>query len=134
MYIKIYMPNDCWNNVTITCKNKEITDELNNLINNELKYKKDDKYIYNESVDMIKCGTRGIIFKLWSSWNPNYEWFESLLDKYPNCWIKNEWSEEGGTAGVWIGFVNNNNKIIKKLIWDDLSLEDMYYLFNCKEE
>lgn len=125
------MPNDCWNHVTITCQNPEAVGELNNLIINELKHKEDDKYVYHETVDMLKRGARGIIFDIWSAWNPNYGWLEGLLDKYPNCWIKNEWYEEGGFAGVWVGFVNNNNeKIIKDLQWDDICIEGKAYLFN----
>jgi len=121
------MPNDCWNHITITCQND--AEELNNLIMNELQHRKDDQYAYHETVDMLKRGTRGAIFKLWSAWNPDFEWLDGLLDKYPNCWIKNEWSEEGGLAGVWIGFVEKNEKIIKQLTWDDICLEGKQYLF-----
>jgi hypothetical protein len=128
------MPNDCWNHITITCENREFTEELNNLVINELKHKEDDKYIYLETVDMLKRGTRGIIFNLWSAWNPDYEWLESLLEKYPNCWIKNEWSEEGGFAGVWIGYFKNDEKIIQQLTWDDICLEGREYLFTMEDE
>jgi hypothetical protein len=121
--------------MTITCENREFINELNNLILNELKHKKGDKYVYHETVEMIKRGTRGIMFEIWSAWNPDYEWLESLLDKYPNCWVKNEWCEEGGFAGVWVGFVNNNNeKIIKDLTWDDICIEGKAYLFNLEDE
>ena len=128
------MPNDCWNRITITCENIEFAEELNNLIINELKHKEDDKYVYHETIDMLKRGTRGIIFSLLSAWNPDYEWLDGLLDKYPNCWIKNEWIEEGGFAGVWIGFVENNEKIIKQLTWDDICLEGKQCLFTLEDE
>ena len=55
------MPNDCWSRVTITCENPDAVNELNNLILNELKHKDGEKYVYNETVDMIKRGPRGII-------------------------------------------------------------------------
>jgi len=130
------MPNDCWSHITITCENREAVDELNNLIITELKYKEGDKYVYHdETVKMIKRGTRGIIFDMWSAWNPDYEWLEGLLEKYPNCWVKNEWSEEGGCAGVWVGFMNNNKeKIIKNLQWDDICIEGKTYLFQLEDE
>jgi len=128
------MPNDCWNHVTITCENEECTEELNNLIVNELQYKENNEYVYHETVNMIKKGRRGIIFNLWSAWNPDYEWFESLLEKYPNCWIKNEWCEEGGLAGVWIGYVNNNESTIKHLTWDDICIEGKHFLFMDEDE
>jgi len=128
------MPNDCWSHMTITCENPEAVCELNKLIFNELKHEENDKRVYHETVEMIKRGTRGIIFDIWSAWNPDYEWLESLLEKYPNCWIKNEWSEEGGCAGVWIGYNNNNEKIIKNLQWDDICLEGKVYLFELDDE
>jgi hypothetical protein len=97
---------------------------------NELQHKVNDEYIYNETVEMIKRGRRGIIFNIWSAWNPDFEWLESLIHKYPNCWIKNEWSEEGGFAGVWIGRVDNNNEpVIESLTWEDICIEGRLYLF-----
>ena len=29
-----------------------------------------------------------------SAWQPDFEWLESLITNYPECWIKNEWWEE----------------------------------------
>jgi len=97
---------------------------------NELQHKENDEYIYHETVQMKKRGRRGIIFNIWSPWNPDFEWLESLILKYPNCWIKNEWSEEGGFAGVWIGHVDNNNEpVIESLTWEDICIEGKHYLF-----
>jgi hypothetical protein len=124
------MPNDCWNHITITCENPSVPDELNSLVMNELQHKVNDEYIYNETVEMKKRGRRGIMFYIWSPWNPDFEWLEGLILKYPNCWIKNEWSEEGGFAGVWIGRVDNNNEpLIESLTWDDICIEGKHYLF-----
>ena len=117
------MPNDCINYVTITCKDEEV---INTLISEKLEL--------NKYVKIIKRGSRGIIFEIWSPWIPDYKWLESLLEKYPNCWIKNEWHEEGGLAGVWIGYLVDNEKIIKKYCWNDLSIEDQHYLFLEKNE
>ena len=122
------MPNDCWNNMTITCMRDQFTieenaAELNNLVVNELQHKE------NKSIKIKEQGIRGIRFSLWSANEPDFEWLKSLLNKYPNCWVKNEWSEEGGTAGVWIGCVKNNEHIIKELEWDDICIEGKYFLF-----
>ena len=124
------MPNDCWNHITITCENPSVPDELNSLVMNELQHKENDEYIYHETVEMKKRCRRGIIFNIWSPWNPDFEWLESLILKYPNCWIKNEWSEEGGFAGVWIGHVDNNNEpVIESLTWEDICIEGKHYMF-----
>lgn len=106
------MPNDCWNNLTITSENP---DELVRLIDNEI-------------IDHIqKQGSNVIIMRLWSAWAPPFNWLSELIDKYPRCWIKNEWDEESGLAGVWIGFTNNaNEKTIKQLTWT----EERRYIFS----
>lgn len=121
------MPNDCTNNITITCKNEE---SLNNFIRNKLQHNNNGSYEYYETITIIKKCQRAMIFDMWSAWHPNYQWLESILDEYPDIWIKNLWKEEGGDAGVWVGYVEYNKPIINKLIWRDLSIEDEYYLLN----
>lgn len=113
------MPNDCWNHLTITCDNP---DELTDLIISEIKD--------HHQCSIKKRGEKGVIMNIWSPNAPDFEWLSDLLTKYPDCWIKNEWDEEGGMAGVWVGFVDkNNNKIIKQMDWADLCLEERYYWF-----
>jgi hypothetical protein len=135
------MPNDCWNYITIICRNSECSEEITNFVVNELDSLKDElkdlknAYSYEEIVTIKKKGRRGIMFRMWSAWKPDYYWLEGLLEKYPNCWIKNEWNEEGGLAGVWIGFMNDNNdKDIQRLTWNDLCIEEQHFLFMDEEE
>jgi hypothetical protein len=124
------MPDNCWNCITITkhiyCNEDLFTEEFNHLIN-ELNHKVGDKYVYFKDIDVLKCGKRGIKFSYWTEWNPNRLLLESLLAKYPNCWIKNEWRQGGGFEGVWIGFVVNNGvknvKIIKELTWETVCFD-----------
>ena len=122
------MPNMCSNLITITFKNEEVLDEL---VKNELQIYDGNKYIYSETVNMIKRGCLGIIFEVNTSHIPPYEWLVSLLENYPDCWVKNEWYEEGGIAGIWIGFINidNNEPLIQDFSWNDLSIEAKHYLF-----
>jgi hypothetical protein len=115
------MPNDCTNIITIICKNQE---NLSKFIKN---YNSEN----HEIVKILKQGKYGIILNLWSAWKPDYEWTEKLLNTYEDFWIKNAWHEEGGMAGVWIGFTTEDNEIdIKHLTWRDLSIEEEYYLLN----
>jgi len=117
------MPNDCTNIVTITCKNTEM---LNEFVNNVLKViEQEHNTEYHNVIDIYKHGKCGIVFHLWSAWAPDIRWFETILENYPEFWIKNEWHEEGGMAGVWIGFMKNDNqKSIESLTWRDLSIEE----------
>ncbi len=72
----------------------------------------------------------GVRLKLWSRWAPDFDWLASLLTKYPSCWIKNEWSEEGGMAGVWIGTGASETRrgtgepVIERFEWDDMCIEE----------
>ena len=62
-----------------------------------------------------KIGPEGPTFKFY-----NFDLLEIYIVKYPSIWIKNEWKEEGGKAGVWVGYEN----VIKRFEWDDLCLEE----------
>jgi len=124
------MPNDCWNLITIICDYPEGQDYINSLIMNKLQEKIGDKYFYYDNIEVITCGKKAIIFKLRSTGLPNYTWYENILTDYPTCWIKNEWWEEGGYAGVWVGHVDSNNKsIIQSLLWPDITIEGRTFLF-----
>ena len=119
------MPNTCWNYITIACKNVEHKDEIKNIHDNEL-----CKEAENEGLLKIQeKGAQGIRVLYETGWNPDFDWMESLVEKYKNCWFKDEWHEAGGGAGVWIGYHERNEKIIEQFSWDDLSLEEKHYLF-----
>jgi hypothetical protein len=126
--------NLCTNFITIACKDEEV---LDNLVRNELQFSDgNNNYVYNETINMIKRGCRGIVFEIFTADNPPYEWLAKLIDTYPNCWIKNEWCNEIGIAGIWICFINieNNEPVIHDFCWNDLSNQDKYYLFLEKSE
>jgi hypothetical protein len=120
--------------MTITCHNYKYTEELNSLIENELQHEKNGELVYHKTVEITKRGIRGIRFTIRTAWNPDYNWLDGLLDKYPHCWIKNYWREEGGTAGIWIGFMKDNVKDITHFAWQDLCIEEDVFLFLDEEE
>lgn len=121
------MPNDCTNIITITCQNAEMLDQF---IDSEIQAIEQHNTQYHEVIKIYKRGKLGIVFKLWSAWGPDIRWFETILENYPELWIKNEWNEEGGMAGVWVGYMKNNNqKAIESLSWRDLSIEEEDYFF-----
>ena len=121
------MPNECWNNFTITSIGNP--EELKTLIDTEFKHIVNDKYEYNVNVSNVKKGKHGIYITVTSDWQPDFEWLEGLPTKYPSCWVKNEWYEEGGLTGVWIGFMEGDKKNVSYLDWIDLSIEAKQYLF-----
>lgn len=121
------MANDCINIITIICKNRST---LNEFIYKELEVRL-HKDPYNEFIKILKRGKFGIVFKLWSPLKADYEWLQHTLSLYPEFWIKNEWNEEAGMAGVWVGYTKENNKpVIESFMWKDLSIEEEYYFLN----
>jgi pyruvate/2-oxoglutarate/acetoin dehydrogenase E1 component len=67
---------------------------------------------------------------MWSPWIADFEWVDGLLDKYPDVWIKNNWLSEDGSAGIWIGALRDGKKEIKRLDWQDMSLEEEMCVFS----
>tara|TARA_B110000967_G_C18772832_1_gene504012 strand:- start:584 stop:928 length:345 start_codon:yes stop_codon:yes gene_type:complete len=112
------MPNNCQNHLTIVCDNVK---QLNNIYKHEF-----DVFKYNTSIN-VKT-EKGLVVNITTSWRP----FDltDLLNKYDTCWIKNEWEEEGGTSGVFVGGYLNGSKVeTKSLEWNDLSIEGKHYYF-----
>lgn len=105
------MGNDCWNEMIVLGCESEIKlffdTEIKNVTEYEIFVRVNDK--------------RQLHFRIWSKNNPDFEWLEQLLVKYPSLWIKNLWREECGNAGVWIGSKHN----IQNLSWFDQPLYDI---------
>ncbi|NBW09179.1 MAG: hypothetical protein EBR82_14265 [Caulobacteraceae bacterium] len=112
------MPNDCWNHLTITANVNELTDIMSGF-----------KFAPEWANKIFEQGVEGVYMKLWSRSMPDFEMLEHLITKYPSCWIKNEWSEEGGKAGVWVGTMRSGEKKVSKLEWDDMCLEERMHRF-----
>ena len=108
------MPNDCWNFLTITADPGDLFAML------VMEFK--DIPVW--AIKILKRGAEAISLKLWSPNSPDYNWLEGLLTKYPSCWIKNEWNEEGGSEGVWLGTMRTGKKEIKRMEWQGMSIEE----------
>ena len=119
------MPNSCWNVFTIIGE----TDVIEQIYETELKQLEDiispeDKPI----IHFIKRSDTGIKFELYSKWEPDKEWINNLMSKYPSVFLKNEWSEEGGCAGVIVGGTLHNKVYpIKEMSWVDVPIEDEFH-------
>lgn len=114
------MPNWCWNHITITGERAV----LDTLMKDENLFSKD---INDERISNETSGQGIEVFNMASRWLPEYQWLESLLDKYPDIWIKNVWYEEGGNEGVWIGTNRGEQKEIKRLEWEGMCIEEEHH-------
>ena len=52
------------------------------------------------------------------------EYLGYLLDKYPDCWFKNEYYTEYGDCGLWLGEMNENG---------EKNIQTRYWFENCEE-
>lgn len=115
------MPNDCNNYITIRFKSENDLHEFEkDFLNN---YECREKRV-------LRKGTRGIVVKTLTPWTPDFEWLEKILDTYSRCFVKNDWNEESGIAGVWIGqYSMSGVKVIEEMKWNDLSVDELALLF-----
>ncbi len=111
------MPNDCWNRITVTGAKEDI----DRFFLEEFK-----EIVPDYAREIYRKGIEGIDFKVWSRWQPDFQWLEGLLHKYPSIWVKNIWHEEGGLAGIWIGSVKAG---IKMFEWEDISIDEEVHRF-----
>lgn len=80
--------------------------------------------------EILRKGTRGIVVKTITCLKVDFEWIEKIFDTYEKCWIRIDWNEEGGIAGVWVGHYEDCGiKVINKMKWNDLSFQEMALLF-----
>ena len=87
------MPNDCWNVFTVKAENAQIRTILTQEFTNVPRW----------AFRLFEVGEETINFKIWSRWSPDKDLMDRLFNSYEGIWIKNEWNEEGGLAGVIVG-------------------------------
>ena len=124
------MSYNCVNRITITCDKIEYSYELDYFID-ELRRNNPNENGNYKNIYVLDRGTRGLVFNFSNIWNGgDFKWLEQLLEKYRHCWVKNEWSEINGLAGVWVGYINRyNQKEIKQLSWNDLTSQQKKLYF-----
>ena len=114
------MPNDCYNELLIVSLFDD-GQELNSMIENEI--------IHLPELIIHERSRRAIRIGYVTPWGPSVYWMESLIMKYPRCWLKNDWKEDGGMAGVWVGRMMNGLKYIRNSEWIDISYDMENELF-----
>lgn len=139
------MPNDCYNYITIIGDSKMIQElyeaefEFESIrpIPPEEESTSYDWHCKNWGTQwnryeytLDQKGTRGMKCIFTTAWNPPIALLKFLLEKFSDIWIKCEWYEEGGTAGVWIGKHRDGIKSVKEIEWEDLSIEEEFHNFN----
>lgn len=79
-----------------------------------------------------------LVVEFTTAWSPPVAFFETLLHRYPRCWLKCTFHEEGGMAGVWIGWVKAGVVKSKHMVWEEpearLTTDGEIYIPDGEEE
>jgi len=104
------MPNDCWNRITI----KATEDHIRTILTTEF------KDVPPHCFKLIENTAEILTFRMWSPNRPNKEFMNRLYENYDDIWIKNQWTEEGGNAGVIVG----KKADLQELVWNEGCIEE----------
>ncbi len=104
------MPNDCWNRITV----KATAAHIQRIRTEEF------RDVPAWALDVQQVGRGALVFRLWSRNVPAVDFITTLFEKYEGVWLKNEWIEEGGMAGVIVGTRDN----VARLDWNEGCIEE----------
>jgi hypothetical protein len=104
------MPNDCWNTITLKATNEQIREILTTEFTDVPPW----------AFRVLQVGQEALICKLWSAWRPDKSRINNLLNKYNGLWVKDEWTEEGGGAGIIVGTKDE----LQDFSWDEGCIEE----------
>ena len=108
---------------------KEKIDELENLefkikgINKECDILA-DRFFGKENIEIKLRDPKYIVISFEYRNDNINQYFVALLNKYPMCWIKNDYSTENGYCGIWIGRFIKGKPYIQEIEWEELTLEE----------
>ena len=54
-------------------------------------------------------------------------YLQALLEKYPHCWMKNEFYTDSGDCGMWLGRFRDSKPYIQELSWKELFIEEEFH-------
>ena len=136
------MPNDCWCDVRIGAHEETIQMLVEAKFSFEkLRPKpqgvdwydwciknwgtKWDRYEYK----VVRQGQAGLELRFTTAWVPPFTLFDYLVETYHDIWIRCDWSEEGGKAGVYVSRWNSqkNKAEVVNTAWMDWPMDEYMY-------
>ncbi len=82
---------------------------------------------YNYRVE--QKGKHGLLLKFTTAWSPPSSFLDYLVRTYPDIWVKCDWIEEGGLAGVYMVNTVDGQLNVQGLNWNDWCLEEFVHNF-----
>ena len=143
------MPNHCYNYLTIVGD----SDMIKEFVDSNFEFEKicpippeEESNVYESHCNkwgtkwdryeytLDDTGKRGMKCMFTTAWNPPIALFEFLLEKFSDIWIKCEWNEDGGMAGVWVGKHRDGETSVQEIEWEDLCIEEELDTFEKEED
>lgn len=138
------MPNNCFNHVRLSGKESTIAllaasefsfDVLCPVSESQSDSREQQERSWGtkwnrSDYNVVNKGKNVLDLEFVTAWTSPYLMYKHLLRTYPDLWLMCEWKEEGGYAGVFVGYTKPDEGLVTKdLKWEDWSLEEHYYLF-----
>ena len=79
-----------------------------------------------ENAKVIHRSEKYLVFSYEFRNVPINHYLQALLEKYPQCWMKNEFSTDSGQCGMWLGRFRHRKPYIQELSWMELSIEEEF--------
>lgn len=136
------MPNDCYCDVRIGANEEHIQ----MFVDTEFSFEKlrprpegVDWYEWNcanwgtkwdrYEFKLRQVGDEGMIMTFDTAWVPPCELFKYLAETYHDVWIRCDWEEEGGYAGVYVVHWNQEKNKLEEssASWMDWCIEEKHY-------
>ena len=82
---------------------------------------------FGKNVKVTHRSERYIVFSYEFRNIPIHNYLQALLEKYPPCWMKNEFSTDSGHCGMWLGRFRSGVREIQELSWMELFIEEEHF-------
>jgi hypothetical protein len=56
-----------------------------------------------------------------------YDYLLQILEQFPKCWLKNEYSDENGNAGIFIARFIDGKVGVQVCEWNELTVEEIIH-------
>lgn len=86
-----------------------------------------DAFFGSENIDVRAREKNFLVCHTHFRNKPIKEYIIELLKKYPQCWIKYEYSTEDGYVGIWVGRMDTERwePVVSEVEWTELSWDEM---------
>jgi hypothetical protein len=86
-----------------------------------------ENYFGKNNIEICHKDTNYMVIKYDARNGIFYDYLQKILETYPKCWLKNEYSDENGNAGVWIARYIDGEINVQEHEWTELTIEELVH-------